>query len=135
MENKEVLVQEIKQKKKAQKGFTLIELLVVVAIIAILAAIAIPQFNKYRVNAAKNACLADVKNAITMCAAALTDNVSKTSCTAGTDYPSSTTNVSSITVTVDSTTGAITATGTCAGAATGTTVTCTNTNGSIQCSF
>ncbi len=41
-----------------EKGFTLIELLVVIAIIAILAAIAVPQFNKYRANAA----LSNVQN-------------------------------------------------------------------------
>ncbi|MDI6713979.1 MAG: prepilin-type N-terminal cleavage/methylation domain-containing protein [Thermodesulfovibrio sp.] len=47
-----------------QKGFTLVELLIVVAIIAILAAIAIPQYQKYRKNAAVSSLQSDAKNCL-----------------------------------------------------------------------
>jgi type IV pilus assembly protein PilA len=59
------LTRRLEGERKGEKGFTLIELLVVVAIIAILAAIAIPQFAKYRKQAAAAALQADARNCVT----------------------------------------------------------------------
>jgi len=59
------LTRKLEGERKGEKGFTLIELLVVVAIIAILAAIAIPQFAKYRKQAAAAALQSDARNCVT----------------------------------------------------------------------
>jgi len=61
-------------KKRNQKGFTLVELLIVIAIIGILAAIAIPQFQSYRVRAYNTAANADIKNVYTAAQAYFSDN-------------------------------------------------------------
>jgi len=50
---------------KKQVGFTLIELLVSIGIISILAAIAISQYQSYRVRAYDTAAKSDLKNAMT----------------------------------------------------------------------
>jgi type IV pilus assembly protein PilA len=59
------LTRKLEGKRKGERGFTLVELLVVVAIIAILAAIAIPQFAKYRKQAAAASLQADARNCVT----------------------------------------------------------------------
>ena len=72
------LLEEEVQEDKKEKGFTLIELLVVVAIIAILAAVAIPQFTKYKRNAAASSAAGQIATCMSELAAAYAEDSNKT---------------------------------------------------------
>lgn len=68
------LEQEEVQEEKNERGFTLIELLVVVAIIAILAAVAIPQFTKYKRNAAASSAAGQIATCMSELGAAYAES-------------------------------------------------------------
>ena len=65
---------------KNEKGLTLIELLIVIAIIGILSAIAIPQFNQYKLRMQNNEAKANLHNIYLACKAYWADNTGSNPC-------------------------------------------------------
>jgi type IV pilus assembly protein PilA len=113
-------------RKRDQRGFTLIELLIVIAIIAILAAVAIPQYAQYRQKAAA----ANASSALTICASELTAEFANNAANVTKDCRIGST-LKNIQLDPDSgTVNGLAGTYTVSGQ----TISCTYTNGQIECS-
>ncbi len=118
-------IEEIKEERREERGFTLIELLVVVAIIAILAAVAIPQFTKYKRNAAASSAAGQIATCMSELGAAYADNNQTTwDCNVGNTL---------VTLTLDPTTGNITIPSGTTVTVKGINVNCSITNNKVTC--